>query len=70
MHRMNQVERQSRRDDTEAERRAREVALDATIAGTFPASDPASSDPNPPDPDAAARIADDREAETPARGSE
>ena len=33
----------------EEERRIREAALDETIAGSFPASDPPSSDPNPDD---------------------
>jgi hypothetical protein len=33
----------------EEERRIREAALDKTIEGTFPASDPLSSDPNPHD---------------------
>ena len=33
----------------EEERRIREAALDETIADSFPASDPASSDPNPDD---------------------
>ena len=33
----------------EEERAIREAALDATIEGSFPASDPASSDPNPDD---------------------
>ena len=33
--------------DVGEETEARERALDETIAGTFPASDPLSSDPNP-----------------------
>ena len=33
----------------EEERRIREAALDKTIAGSFPASDPPSSVPNPDD---------------------
>jgi hypothetical protein len=33
----------------EEERRIRDAALDKTIADTFPASDPLSSDPNPDD---------------------
>jgi hypothetical protein len=33
----------------EEERRIREAALDKTIADSFPASDPASSNPNPDD---------------------
>ena len=33
----------------EEERRIRESALDQTIADSFPASDPLSSDPNPDD---------------------
>ena len=42
-------------DDTEhqhtpdEERRIREAALDQTIEGSFPASDPPSSNPNPDD---------------------
>jgi hypothetical protein len=35
--------------DPDEERRIREAALDQTLAGTFPASDPLSSDPNPYD---------------------
>ena len=34
------------------ERRIREAALDQTIEGSFPASDPPSSNPNPDDHDA------------------
>jgi hypothetical protein len=37
---------------TEEERRIREAALDETVAGSFPASDPASSLPNPDEHDA------------------
>ena len=33
----------------EEERKIREAALDETLAETFPASDPLSSDPNPDD---------------------
>jgi hypothetical protein len=40
----------------EEERRIREAALDETIAGSFPASDPASSDPNPDDHSAIERV--------------
>lgn len=36
----------------EEERRIREAALDETVAGSFPASDPASSLPNPDEHDA------------------
>jgi len=36
----------------EEERRIREAALDETIAGIFPASDPPSTNPNPDDHDA------------------
>jgi hypothetical protein len=36
----------------EEERRIREAALDETIAESFPASDPPSSDPNPDNHDA------------------
>jgi hypothetical protein len=32
---------------TEEERRKRELTLDKTLADSFPASDPLSSDPNP-----------------------
>jgi hypothetical protein len=32
---------------TEEEKRQREAALDKTLADSFPASDPPSSDPNP-----------------------
>ena len=43
-------------DHTPAEeRRIREAALDETIEGSFPASDPPSSDPNPDDHDAVQR---------------
>ena len=34
------------------ERRKREIMLDKTLADTFPASDPLSSDPDPETPDA------------------
>ena len=37
------------RQTPDEERRIREAALDETIEGTFPASDPLSSDPNPHD---------------------
>ena len=44
---------QDEHDHTPAEERAiREAALDETIAGTFPASDPPSSIPNPDEHDA------------------
>jgi hypothetical protein len=36
----------------EEERRIRDAALDETIAASFPASDPPSTDPNPDDDDA------------------
>jgi hypothetical protein len=36
----------------EEERRIREAALDETVAGSFPASDPPSSVPNPDEHDA------------------
>jgi hypothetical protein len=40
----------NRHDHTpEEERTIREAALDETIEGSFPASDPLSSDPNPDD---------------------
>lgn len=35
--------------EADAEEQAREAGLDETIAQTFPASDPASSIPNPPE---------------------
>jgi hypothetical protein len=41
----------------EEERDIREAALDETLEGTFPASDPSSSLPNPDDHQAAARQA-------------
>jgi hypothetical protein len=47
------------------ERRIREAALDHTIEGTFPASDPPSTLPNP---DGDEVIDDLEEAEEPARG--
>lgn len=37
---------------SEEERRIREAALDETVAGSFPASDPPSSLPNPDEHDA------------------
>jgi hypothetical protein len=37
---------------TDEERRIREAALDETVAGSFPASDPPSSMPNPDEHDA------------------
>jgi hypothetical protein len=40
------------RHTPEEERRIREAALDETVAGSFPASDPASSLPNPDQHDA------------------
>ena len=40
----------------EEERRIREAALDETIAESFPASDPPSSDPNPDDHSALERV--------------
>lgn len=43
------------RHTPEEERRIREAALDATIEGTFPASDPPSSLPNPDDDDVLTR---------------
>jgi len=39
----------------EEERRIREAALDETIEGSFPASDPPSTNPNPDDHEAAER---------------
>lgn len=43
------------RHTPEEERRIREAALDETIEGSFPASDPPSTDPNPDDHDALVR---------------
>ena len=43
------------RHTAEEERRIREAALDETIEGSFPASDPPSTDPNPDDHDALVR---------------
>jgi hypothetical protein len=40
------------RHTPEEEREIREAALDRTIEGSFPASDPPSSNPNPDDHDA------------------
>ena len=40
----------------EEERRIREAALDETIADSFPASDPPSSNPNPDDHSAIERV--------------
>ena len=42
-------ERTGHHHTPEEERRIREAALDKTIADSFPASDPPSSDPNPDD---------------------
>ena len=39
----------------EEERKIREAALDQTLKGSFPASDPSSSNPNPDDHDALGR---------------
>jgi hypothetical protein len=39
----------------EEEREIREAALDETLEGSFPASDPLSSDPNPDDDEALER---------------
>jgi hypothetical protein len=41
----------------EEERQIREAALDETIEGSFPASDPPSTDPNPHDHNAVVREA-------------
>lgn len=43
------------RHTPEEERRNREAALDETIEGSFPASDPPSSNPNPDDHEALER---------------
>src|SRR5438128_11098553 len=43
----------------EEEREIREAALDETLADSFPASDPLSSDPNPDDDDALERTHQD-----------
>jgi hypothetical protein len=42
-------EKQDHQHTPEEERDIREAALDETIEGSFPASDPLSSDPNPDD---------------------
>jgi hypothetical protein len=47
--RMMQSEKAGHRHTPDEERRIREAALDKTIADSFPASDPPSSDPNPDD---------------------
>ena len=51
------------------ERTIREAALDQTVEGSFPASDPPSSNPNPDDHDAVKPEAgrDDGETKPPAR---
>jgi hypothetical protein len=49
------------RHTPEEERRNREAALDETIAATFPASDPASTIPNPDEDEAAADVDDEAE---------
>jgi hypothetical protein len=43
--------------NAEEERRIREAALDQTVEGSFPASDPPSSNPNPDDHQAVEREA-------------
>lgn len=43
------------------EQNIREAALDETLEGTFPASDPSSTVPNPDDHDAAARQKQNRQ---------
>jgi hypothetical protein len=53
---MSPREPQSHQHTREEERRIREAALDETIEGSFPASDPPSSIPNPDDHDAIAKI--------------
>jgi hypothetical protein len=52
----------------EEERRIREAALDQTIEGSFPASDPPSTDPNPDNHDAVVRepAHEDSDRKTPA----
>jgi hypothetical protein len=47
------------RHTPEEERKIREAALDETVEGSFPASDPPSSNPNPDDHDAIARRRDE-----------
>lgn len=46
----------------EEERRIREAALDETVEGSFPASDPPSSLPNPDEHDAEDRAIDGNDA--------
>jgi hypothetical protein len=50
------------RHTPDEEKRIRDAALDLTVEATFPASDPASSLPNPDDDDAIER--DTHDAET------
>ena len=45
-------DRSGHKHSAEEERRIREAALDETIAASFPASDPPSTDPNPDNDDA------------------
>lgn len=53
----------------EEERKIREAALDRTIEGSFPASDPLSSDPNPDD-HSALECLDSREEQAKAASSD
>jgi hypothetical protein len=46
------------RHTPEEERKIREAALDETLAGTFPASDPPSTIPNPDEDDLLEEIAE------------
>jgi putative NADH-flavin reductase len=57
----------SRSRTSDNERRRREAALDKTLAGTFPASDPLSTNPNPDDETAAPAVAG-QPADAPAAG--
>ena len=50
-----ETEKTGHQHTPEEERRIREAALDKTIADSFPASDPPSSDPNPDDHSAVER---------------
>ena len=54
---MTPAEPQKHQHTPEEERKIREAALDETLEGSFPASDPSSSNPNPDDDDAAKRDA-------------
>ena len=52
------------RHTPEEERKIREAALDETLAGSFPASDPSSTIPNPDEDDVLEEIAETDEPES------